>query len=152
MSLAQGRAASAVRRVWRQEQSEIAQVAARLALVAGGMGNLTAELGGGAARGLLEVLEHTILPYLDWEETIVHPVIDRLTGAPRASRVLRVQVDQVRALIGIVQADWERIGRTPTRRQVIELQAHLRGLTEVLRIYLVQQERVLAPALAPSAA
>ncbi len=79
MSLTQRRAASVVRRVWRQERGEIAQVAAKVALAAEGVGSRSTALGGGAARGLLEMLQDNVLPYLDWEEAIVHPVIDRLT-------------------------------------------------------------------------
>jgi hypothetical protein len=150
MSLAQGRATAAIRNLWRQERGEIAEVVTRVTLAAGGGGNLRTALGGGTARGLLETLEHTVLPYLDWEEAIVHPVIDTLTGVPRASRQLRMQLERVRALIGLVQADWDALGRAPTHRQMVELRAHLRGLGSGLRAYLAQQERVLTPLLAAS--
>lgn len=119
LSLPPGRAASAMRRIWRQERGEIAQVADGVTLVAGGVGNLSAALGGGTARGLLELLElleHTVLPYLDWEETIVGPVIDRLSGTQRTSRRLARQLQQVRTLTALVQADWQGLGRAPTGR------------------------------------
>lgn len=148
MSLTQRRAASVVRRVWRQERGEIAQVAAKVALAAEGVGSLSTALGGGAARGLLEMLQHNVLPYLDWEEAIVHPVIDRLTGTPQATRLLAPPLEHVREMITLVQADWEGLPRTPTRRQFVVVRAHLRRLGAVLRAYMDQQERVLGPVFA----
>ncbi len=152
MSLPPGRAASAMRRIWVQERGEIAQVADGVTLVAEGVGNLNAALGGGTVRGLLELLEHTVLPYLDWEETIVAPVIDRLYGTPRASRRLARQLQRVRTMTALVQADWQGLRRTPTHRQAVKLRAHLRGLGVVLRSHLEQVDRVLAPVLAPAGA
>ena len=147
MSLPPGPAASAMRRIWRRERGEIAQVAAGVTLVAGGVGNLNVALGGGTVRGLLELLEYTVLPYLDWEEAIVGPVIDRLSGTPRASRRLRRQLQQVRTMTALVQADWQDLGHAPTRGQAVRLRAHLRGLGVVLRSHLEQVDRVLAPVL-----
>jgi iron-sulfur cluster repair protein YtfE (RIC family) len=152
MSLVQGRAASAIRRLWHQEKDEVAQVAARVSLVASGVTNVRAALVGGRARGLLEVLEHEVLPYLDWEETIVHPLLDRLDGGARASRALRAQLEQVRAAIGLVQADWAGLRGAPTPRQLIDLRTHLRRLGVIMTAHLEQEERALAPVLAGAVA
>ncbi len=148
MSLTQRRAASVVRRVWRQERGDIAQVAVRVALAAEGVGNLSTALGGGAARGLLEMLQHNVLPNHDREEAIVHPVIDRLTGTSQATRLLVPQLEHLREMSEIVQADWEGLPRAPTRRQFVVVRAHLRRLGAVLRAYMDQQERVLGPVFA----
>jgi iron-sulfur cluster repair protein YtfE (RIC family) len=148
MSLVQGRAASAIRRLWHQEKYEVAQVAARVSLVAGGVTNVSAALVGGSARGLLELLENEVLPYLDWEEAIVHPVLDRLDGTSRANRALRAQLEQVRAAIGQVQADWAGLRGAPTPRQLVDLQTHLRRLGRIMAAHLEQEERALAPVLA----
>ncbi len=148
MSLVQGRAASAIRRLWHEEKAEVTQVAARVSLVANGVTNVSAALVGGRARGLLELLEHEVLPYLDWEETIVHPVLDRLVGTSRASRALRAQLEQVRVAIGQVQADWDGLRGPPTARQLVDLRMHLRRLGAIMAAHLEQEERALAPVLA----
>ena len=148
MSLVQGRAASAIRRLWHQERDEVAQVAARVSLVASGVTNVSAALVGGRARGLLELLEHEVLPYLDWEEAVVHPVLDRLDPTSRAGRVLHVQLQQVRTAIGLVQADWAGLRGAPTPRQLVDLRMHLRRLALIMAAHLEQEERALAPVLA----
>ena len=148
MSLVQGRAASAIHRLWHQERDEVAQVATRVSLVASGVTNLSAALVGGRARGLLELLEHEVLPYLDWEETIVHPVLDRLDPTSRAGRVLHAHLQQVRAAIGLVQDDWAGLRGAPTPRQLVDLRTHLRRLGVIMAAHLEQEERALAPVLA----
>ena len=152
MSLAEGRAASAVRRTWRQEQHEIAQVVTRIMQVADGAGDVVVALGGGTARGLLDAIEQHVLPYLDWEETICHPVIDRVAGTPRASRPLRLHLEQVRGRILLVEADWALLRHAPTRRQLRAIRAHLRDLAAALRTHLEQEDRILAPMLGAASA
>ena len=152
MSLAEGRAASAVRRTWREEQHEIAQVVARMMQAADGAGDVLAALGGGSARGLLDAIEQHVLPYLDWEEAIFHPVIDRVAGSPLASRLLRRQLRQVRGRIQRVEADWSVRRLAPTRRELRDVREHLRDLATALRAHLEQQDRILAPMLGPAGA
>ncbi len=147
MSLVPGRAVGAVRRTWHRERREIGQVASRILRVADGAGDVLVALGGGRARGLLDALDQHVVPYLDWEEAIVHPVIDRLSGTSRGSRLLGAQLEQVRGLIGRVEADWLAARRHPTRGEVAALRASMRELGLVLRAYLDQEERVLVPVL-----
>ena len=145
MSLAEGRAASAVRRTWRQEQHEIAQVVARMTQAADGAGDVLAALGGGRARGLLDAIEQHVLPYLDWEEAICHPVIDRVAGTPLASRLLRLHLKQVRGRIVRIETDWATLRPAPTRRELREMRAHLRDLAAALCAHLEQEDRVIRP-------
>ncbi len=152
MSLVQGRAGSAIRRIWRQERSELRQVAARVGALGTGVGSLRRAVLGGSACSLPDALEHTVLPYLDWEEVIVFPTIERLAGNPRAGRRLVLELEQVRALIGVVLADWERLPGAPSARQLYRLRANLERLGVVLQAHLEREQRLLAPLLAPARA
>ncbi len=152
MSLVHGRAVGAVQRTWRQERREIGQVASRILRVADGAGDVLVALGGGRARGLLDALDQHVVPYLDWEEAIAHPVIDRLTGTSRGSHLLGAQLEQVRGLIGRIEADWLDVHPHPTRGQVAALRTSLRELGLILRSHLEQEEQVLVPVLARSGA
>lgn len=92
---------------------------------------------------LLDALERTLLPHVEWEESVCFAETDRLAGTPWATRLLRAQHDEIRRRV-------ERLGHSaralldergnraagPVRGELYELHA-------ILASHLEQEEHVL---------
>ncbi len=147
MPTSQRHGAAIERRILGHEHREIEHVIARIETTAEMSGNLAARDLAGALRSLLDAVEKTLLPHLDWEDIFCYPEMDRIAGTPWATRLLRLQHQQVRQVIERLEADWLALRREPTHRQLVDLRARLYGLHAVMCAHFEQEERVVLPFL-----
>ena len=147
MPTAQRQGAAVERRILSHEHREIEHVVARIETTAEMSGNLAARDLASALRSLLDSVEKTLLPHLDWEDNFCFAEMDRLAGTPWATRLLRLQHQQVRQVIERLEADWLALRREPTHRQLVDLRARLYGLHAVMCSHFEQEERVVLPFL-----
>ncbi len=95
------------------------------------------------ARSLLDELTKTLRTHMEWEEQVCFPETDRLAATTWATRFLRVQHEQIRGNIAVLEADCAVLQSDPARRHVADLRAHLYALHAVLSSHLEQEERAL---------
>ncbi len=135
------------RRILGQEHREIEHIVGRIETTAEMAGNLAARDLASALRSLLDAIEKTLLPHIDWEDNFCYPQMDRLAGTPWATRLLRLQHQQVRQAVERLEADWLALRREPTHRQLVDLRARLYGLHALMSSHFEQEERVVLPFL-----
>lgn len=134
------------RRYFDRTHRDVERVVARVE----GAGELAGSLGSvqlpRAVRGLLESLHETILPHMTWEEDVCFAPLDAELG-PWATHLLRIQHEQLRAIIARLEDDARVLEREPTHRQLSDVRARLYGLHAVLCFHMEQEERLLLPFL-----
>jgi hemerythrin-like domain-containing protein len=135
------------RRILSHEHREIEHVVGRIEATAEMAGNLAARDLASALRSLLDTIEKTLLPHLDWEDNFCFPEMDRLAATPWATRLLRLQHQQIRQSVERLEADWLALRREPTHRQLVDLRARLYGLHALMSAHFEQEERVILPFL-----
>ncbi len=135
------------RRILSHEHREIEHVVGRIETTAEMAGNLAARDLASALRSLLDSIEKTLLPHLDWEDNFCFPEMDRLAATPWATRLLRLQHQQIRQSVERLEADWLALRREPTHRQLVDLRARLYGLHALMSAHFEQEERVILPFL-----
>ena len=105
-------------------------------------GTLEASALSGVVQSLLDDIDKTLLPHMEWEEQVCFPDTDRLAGTPWATRLLRLQHEQIRQhleqlrVAGLGQIE-------PHQRAILELRAHLYELHGLLNCHLEQEEHAL---------
>ncbi len=147
MAMSQHQGVAVERRILSHEHREIEHVVGRVEATAEMAGNLAARDLASALRSLLDSVEKTLLPHLDWEDNFCYPEMDRLAGTPWATRLLRLQHQQVRQSVERLEADWLALRREPTHRQLVDLRARLYGLHALMSAHFEQEERVILPFL-----
>ncbi len=147
MAMSQHQGVAVERRILSHEHREIEHVVGRIEATAEMAGNLAARDLASALRSLLDSVEKTLLPHLDWEDNFCYPEMDRLAGTPWATRLLRLQHQQVRQSVERLEADWLALRREPTHRQLVDLRARLYGLHALMSAHFEQEERVILPFL-----
>lgn len=147
MPNAAGHGVAIERRILDREHREIEHVVARIETTAEMAGNLSAQDLANALRSLLDTIEKTLLPHLDWEDNFCFPEIDRLAATPLATRVLRLQHGQIRQAVERLEADWLAVRREPSHRQLVDVRAHLYGLHALIGSHLEQEEHAILPSL-----
>jgi hemerythrin-like domain-containing protein len=147
MPTSQRHGAAVERRILSHEHREIEHVVARIETTAEMAGNLAARDLASALRSLLDTIEKTLLPHLDWEDNFCFPEMDRLAATPWATRLLRIQHQQVRSAVERLEADWLSLRREPTHRQLVDLRARLYALHALMCAHFEQEERVVLPFL-----
>ena len=135
------------RRILSHEHREIEHVVGRIEATAEMAGNLAARDLASALRSLLDSIEKTLLPHVDWEDNFCFPEMDRLAATPWATRLLRLQHQQIRQSVERLEADWLALRREPTHRQLVDLRARLYGLHALMSSHFEQEERVILPFL-----
>jgi hemerythrin-like domain-containing protein len=135
------------RRILGQEHREIEHIVGRIETTAEMAGNLAARDLASALRSLLDGIEKTLLPHIDWEDNFCYPQMDRLAETPWATRLLRLQHQQIRQAVERLEADWLALRREPTHRQLVDLRARLYGLHALMSSHFEQEERVVLPFL-----
>lgn len=135
------------RRILGHEHREMEHVVTRIEATAEMAGNLAARDLASALRSLLDSIEKTLLPHLDWEDNFCYPEMDRLAGTPWATRLLRLQHQQIRQFVERLEADWLALRREPSHRQLVDLRARLYGLHALMSAHFEQEERVILPFL-----
>ncbi len=135
------------RRILGHEHREIEHVVGRIEATAEMAGNLAARDLASALRSLLDSVEKTLLPHLDWEDNFCFPEMDRLAETTWATRLLRLQHQQIRQAVERLEADWLALRREPSHRQLVDLRARLYGVHALMSSHFEQEERVILPFL-----
>ncbi len=135
------------RRILNHEHREIEHLVGRIEATAEMAGNLAAGDLLSAVRSLLDAMETTLVKHLDWEDGHCFPEMDRLAATPWATRLLRIQHEQVRQGLERLEADWRALQTEPTHRRLVELRGHLYGLHAQMSSHLEQEEVVVMPFL-----
>ncbi len=135
------------RRIVGHEHQEIEHVAGQIETIAEMAGNLASGDLASALRSVLDGIEKTLLPHIDWDDSVCFLEIDRLAGTPWATRLLRLQHQQVRQAVERLEADWLALRREPTHRQLVDLRARLYGLHALMSSHFEQEEAVIMPFL-----
>jgi hemerythrin-like domain-containing protein len=147
MATSQRQGAAIERRILGHEHREMEHVVTRIEATAEMAGNLAARDLASALRSVLDSIEKTLLPHLDWEDNFCYPEMDRLAGTPWATRLLRLQHQQIRQFVERLEADWLALRREPSHRQLVDLRARLYGLHALMSAHFEQEERVILPFL-----
>jgi hypothetical protein len=83
-----------------------------------------------------------------WLALVVYPKIDRVTASTRATRIMRIEHDQIEQMGPTLEADVEALrAGTVTHERVCEIRAHLLGLESMVRAHIARQEEFLRPEL-----
>jgi hemerythrin-like domain-containing protein len=90
-----------------------------------------------------EVLE----PHTAWEELFLYPELDERAHTTWATRLMRFEHGQIRALVDRVRADLFRLHHEPSREEAQQLRADLLGLDALLRAHVEREEACLFPLL-----
>ena len=85
--------------------------------------------------------------HIAWEEADLYAEIDRRAGTPWATRLMRVEHQQIRALVQRLEDDREAIRRETTHDELVELRGRLFALEALLRAHLEREELYLLPLL-----
>jgi iron-sulfur cluster repair protein YtfE (RIC family) len=147
LTTGQRHGAAIERRILGHEHREIEHVIARIETTAELAGNLAARDLGSALRSLLDAIQKTFLPHTEWEDEWCYPEIDRITGTPWATRLLRFEHQQIRATVQRLEADWLALRHEPSHRQLVDLRARLYTLHALVSSHFEQEERFLMPLL-----
>ncbi|HXQ95529.1 MAG TPA: hemerythrin domain-containing protein [Candidatus Acidoferrales bacterium] len=147
MTTAPGHGVAVERRILDHEHRDIEHIVGRIEATAEMAGNLAARDLASALRTLLDTIEKILLPHLDWEDHFCFPEMDRLAETTWATRLLRLQHQQIRQSVERLEADWLALRREPSHRQLVDLRARLYGLHALMGSHLEQEERVILPLL-----
>lgn len=139
--------AAVERRFFDQEHRELALGIGRIEEVAGLAGSLAARDLSNALRTLLDWLQRSLRPHVEWEESWLYPEFDRIGGTPWVTRVMRCEHRQIERLIQLLEGDWEELRHEPTHRQLVDLRARLYALHFLVRSHFEKEERFLLPLL-----
>ncbi len=140
-------AASIERRMLIHEHRGIEHLVERLEGVAEMSGNMAAPDLVVALRGLLDATRRILRPHLEWEDDVCFEEVERLTGTPWSTRVLRVQHEQLRQAAERLEADWQALQSHAGRHELVEVRAHLYELHALVSAHLEQEEAAVMPFL-----
>ena len=135
------------RRILNHEHREIEHLVGRIEATAEMAGNLAAVDLASAVRSLLDAMEKSLLRHIDWEEDHCFPEMDHLAATPWATRLLRIQHEQVRRALEHLEADWLALQTEPAHRRLVDLRGRLYGLHAQMSSHLEQEEVVVMPFL-----
>ncbi len=139
--------ASIERRMLIHEHRGIEHLVERLEGTAEMSGNMAAGDLVAALRGLLDAVRRTLRPHLEWEDDVCFAEVDRLTGTPWSTRILRFQHEQLRQAVERLEADWQALQEHPSRHEMVEVRAHLYELHALVSAHLEQEEAAVMPFL-----
>lgn len=142
-----GAASRAERRTLSHRHRDIDHVLERIEALGEMSGNLDAPELANALHILLQGVGDTLLPHLEWEETVCYPDLERLAGTPWATRVLRIQHEQLRQAISILGTGLPGQEGASLHQRTAELRARLYRLHALLYAHLEQEESVALPFL-----
>ncbi len=141
------------RRILNHEHREIEHLVGRIEATAEMAGNLAASDLASAVRSLLDAMEKSLLRHIDWEDDHCFPEMDHLAATPWATRLLRIQHEQVRRALEHLEADWRALQTEPAlqpesaHRRLVDLRGRLYGLHAQMSSHLEQEEVVVMPFL-----
>jgi iron-sulfur cluster repair protein YtfE (RIC family) len=92
-------------------------------------------------------LHREFLPHAAWEEAWLYAHLDRETGSPWTTRVLRVQHEQIRELAAALETASTLAHQRWTREIEFGLVAAMARLDALLSAHLIQEELISLPLL-----
>jgi hemerythrin-like domain-containing protein len=96
-------------------------------------------------------LRRDVLPHAAWEEAWFYSNVDTEAGTPWATRALRFEHEQIREVARALEDQFDEVDRHWTNERVIRLVVALTRLETLLAAHLVQEERLVLPAVGASA-
>ena len=92
-------------------------------------------------------LETDLEAHAAWEESWLYPEIDRRAGTPWATRMMRVEHQQIRTAVRHLDVEQTALQHELTPATAGQLAGAIFGLEAILRAHLEREERVLLPLL-----
>ena len=144
----QHRVSTVERHLLSRAHHELDRVLARVEGTAQVVGTLDTSVLSGLVSSLLNDLDTALLPHMEWEEHVCFPEADGLAATPWATRLLRLQHDEIRGhLERLRTANLDQVELHHPR--VTELWAHLYALHALVTSHLEQEEHALLTLLVP---
>ncbi len=144
----QHRVSTVERHVLSRAHHELDRVLARVEGTAEVVGTLDTSVLAGLVSSLLNDLDTALLPHMEWEEKVCFPEADVLAATPWATRLLRLQHDEIRGRLEQLRAaNLDQI--EPHHPRVTELRAHLYALHALVTSHLEQEEHAVLTLLVP---
>lgn len=98
-------------------------------------------------RDVLTWFDRDLAPHLAWEETWLYPRIDTIAGTPWATRSMRFDHVQLRAVVEGLRTDERDAVHDHTRALDERLRCRLFALEALVRAHVEREERLLFPLL-----
>ena len=98
-------------------------------------------------RDVLNWFDRDLAPHLAWEETWLYPRIDTIAGTPWATRSMRFDHVQLRAVVEGLRTDERDAVHDHTRALDERLRCRLFALEALVRAHVEREERLLFPLL-----
>ena len=98
-------------------------------------------------RDVLNWFDRDLAPHLAWEETWLYPRIDTIAGTPWATRSMRFDHVQLRAVVEGLRTDERDAVHDHTRALDERLRCRLFALEALVRAHVEREERLLVPLL-----
>jgi hemerythrin-like domain-containing protein len=96
---------------------------------------------------IIHWLDQSFAPHTAWEEGWLFPEIDSRIDTPWATRMARLDHQQIREMAQRLRDDHNAPNRSQTVDKQAELRYHLFGLEVLLRAHIEREERFLIPML-----
>jgi hemerythrin-like domain-containing protein len=101
---------------------------------------------------ILDWLDRTFEPHVEWEEGWLYPEIDIRTGSSWATRAARFDHQQLRDMVARLRADQRLLSTRAAGDPQSETRCHLFGMEALLRAHIEREERFLIPLMADDGA
>jgi iron-sulfur cluster repair protein YtfE (RIC family) len=132
----------------KNEHAELRTGLDRIHVVADTVGRFAATDSAAAVRGVREWLAVVLMPHAAWEDSIVYPEVERVTGTEWATKLMRFEHYQIERSAGVLDRDIEiLLTGTLNHQQLCDIRGHLLGLEALLRAHIEREERFLLPML-----
>ncbi len=125
------------------EHREFEQLVGRIVETAGLAAQVEARDAATVLRGVLDAIETRLVPHTEWEDAFCYPRIDAVAATPWATRALREQHREIRALVGRLNEDWAALDRGSGDARLPELPARLLELAALVSSHIRQESFVL---------
>jgi len=132
----------------RHEHSEFGPDLDEIHAVADAVGRLAATDAAHAVLGVRGWFATVLMPHATWEDAVIYPEIDRVTGTKWATKLMRFEHHQIERTAQLLDGDIELLREGMlTHAQLCEIRAHLLGLETLLRAHIEREELFLLPVI-----
>lgn len=130
-----------------REHRELAAGIARIEEAADRMEPSAAPEAAQEVHAVLQWFHRAFTQHLAWEDATVLPELDRLTGDPGMSRLMRYEHGQLRSAFADLERAWLSLRPVPDRAALRVLRGRLYGLACAIRGHVEREEWVVLPLL-----
>jgi hemerythrin-like domain-containing protein len=132
----------------RHEHAELGAGLDEIHTVADAVGRLAATDAAHAVLGVRGWLATVLIPHAEWEDSVIYPEIERVTGTKWATKLMRFEHLQIERAGQLLDGDVELLrDGLLTHAQLCEIRAHLLGLEALLRAHIEREELFLLPVI-----